>query len=167
MTGKTPKFKTLAISATAMTGVFALLALANPALAGHRDHGEGMKDRHKAHLEEVDTNNDGSFSKAEVEAAEAKRFAVIDTNGDGSISLGEFEAEKMKRMKERMKKKFDKRDKNGDGVLTADEVGRMGNHFEEMDLDGDGEISKAERKSAHKKMRGDKHKHGKHHKHGE
>ncbi len=40
--------------------------------------------------------------------------------------------------------KFDKRDKNGDGVLTKEEAGKKWQKYEKYDLDGDGKVTKAD-----------------------
>lgn len=71
----------------------------------------------------ADTDGDGKISLLEWEAFQAKRgakgdaaksFARIDSNHDGFIDHAELDAFFAKR--------FAKLDKNGDGVLTADEM---------------------------------------------
>lgn len=81
-----------------------------------------QKRREKA-IMAADTDGDGKISLQEWEAFQAKRnvkgdpaksFARIDTNHDGFINKAELDAFFAKR--------FAKLDKNGDGVLTADEM---------------------------------------------
>ena len=48
------------------------------------------------------------------------KMKMMDTDGDGSVSKDEFMAH--------MEKKFAKKDKNGNGVLSGDEMKRMGKH---------------------------------------
>jgi len=78
--------------------------------------------REKA-LMKADTDGDGKISLAEWTAFQAKRqakgdpaksFARMDTNHDGFIDRAELDAFFAKR--------FARLDKNGDGVLTADEM---------------------------------------------
>jgi Ca2+-binding EF-hand superfamily protein len=150
-------------------GIAAIAMIASPAMAGKNDEHSGMQDKHKERLEALDTNKDGIVSKEEVEAAKAARFAVADADGNGSVSFGEFEAMKEKHQMERRQKHFAKKDKNGDGVLSMDEVGeRRSGMFEKLDLNGDGEITKEERDEAHEKFRDERKDHhkgrGRHHK---
>ena len=136
-----------AVSLVAGATVFAFAA---PAIA---EKG-GMMGRHKAHLEEIDTDKNGKISKAEANAAREKHFMEADADGNGSVSFEEFQTMTEKRRKLRLKHKFERSDKNNDGVLTADELGgRHADLFERMDTNGDGEVSKEERRKAHKKMR--------------
>lgn len=145
--------KTVLVGVASFLGTAAMLAFAVPASA---EKG-AMTERHKAHLAKVDTDGNGKISKAEAEAAREAHFKSADVDGNGSVSLEEFEAMAERRRKMMLKRKFERSDKNNDGVLTSDELGsRRGGHFEKMDKDGDGEISEDERKAAHKMM-------GKHH----
>lgn len=147
--------KTALVGAASLVGGLALFALGAPAIAEK----SGMMDGHKARLEKMDTDGNGKISKAEAEAAGAAHFAEFDSDGNGSVSFEEFQAQADKHHKMMLKHRFEKADKNNDGVLTADELGgRFANRFDKMDTDGDGEISSEERKNAHKMMR-------KHHKH--
>lgn len=79
-------------------------------------------------FERLDANKDGSISKAEymtpprgghpsgrAQIAREMRFKQINTSGSGAISKAEWDAETDAR--------FAKRDRNGDGKLTPDELG--------------------------------------------
>jgi len=116
-------------------------------------------------FERADANGDGTVELAELQAMPkamrgmrgkhgpgkmgkggfmAKHLLEADANGDGQITKAEAEAYKGA--------KFDELDKNGDGVLSADErpgrkagakAGRQG-RMPKADADGDGTVSKAE-----------------------
>lgn len=140
--------KTALVGAVSLLGTAAVLAFAVPASA---EKG-AMMGHHKAHLAEVDTDGDGKISKTEVEAAHKAHFKSADMDSNGSVSLEEFEAMDERRRQMKLKRKFERSDKNGDGVLSSEELGsRRDGHFEKMDKNGDGEISADERKAAHKK----------------
>lgn len=142
--------KTALLGAASLVAGASLFAFAAPAMAEKN----GMMDRHKAHLEEVDTDKNGKISRAEADAARDKHFTEADADGDGSVSFEEFQAMAEKHRQMMLKRRFERSDKNNDGVLTGDELGgRFADHFERMDKNGDGEISAEERKKAHKKMR--------------
>lgn len=142
--------KTALVGAASLVGGLAIFALGAPAMAGKG----GMMDHHKARLEAVDTDGNGKISKAEADAARDRKFKEADLNGDGSVSFEEFQAMAEKRRQMRLKRRFERSDKDGNGTLSSDELGsRHASHFERMDKDGDGEISAEERKAGHKKMR--------------
>ena len=62
------------------------------AAAGEGKCGEGKCGEGKCGMEKMDTNKDGSVSKAESQAHHDSMFASIDTNKDGSVSKAEFDA---------------------------------------------------------------------------
>ena len=100
---------------------------------------------------QLDTNGDGQFQVAEIEASAAKQAAEIDANADGSITAIEMkswhEIQRAKRAEARLLRldanqdgkvsvdefaaarveRASKRDANGDGVIAADEM-RGGKH---------------------------------------
>lgn len=114
----------------------------------------------RINFEEVDANADGLVTPAELEAHRAARFAATDADGNGSLSRAEIEARMLINQEERrvkfLDRMFSKRDANGDGQLTLDEMtaGRAGKMFERADADGDGQISKAEFDAAREAGRG-------------
>ncbi|HQX28257.1 MAG TPA: EF-hand domain-containing protein [Alphaproteobacteria bacterium] len=69
----------------------AALALSSPALA---EEGKDGKPHHQGMMEKLDTDKNGSVSKAEFLAFHEARFAEIDTNSDGTISKEESDAKK-------------------------------------------------------------------------
>lgn len=147
--------RTALLGVVSLLGTAAVLTFAVPASA---EKGT-MMERHKGYMEKVDTDGNGKISKAEAEAARETHFKSADADGNGSVSLEEFLAMEERRRQMKLKRRFERSDKNGDGVLTSDELEpRHGGHFEKMDKDGDGEISEEERKAAHTMM-------GKHRRH--
>lgn len=131
------------------------------------------KDRHgpRMDLTEMDTNNDGSITKAEVSEFYAARFAQADTDGDSALTKEELLAAMADRfgddMSERAEKRFDRMfarmDADESGTLTLEEQSkdeRTARMFERLDADEDGAISSAELEDA-KSKRGNGKKRGK------
>ena len=121
-------------------------------------------------FERLDTDQDGTITKAEVEAAGAARFTEADTNGDGLLSAEEMaaaaEGKRAKRIERRVEKRIERHDANGDGMLSLEEITADGGNrierlFEHMDADGDGVITKAEAEAAKPLRRGHGRGHGK------
>ena len=66
---------------------------------GHHDGHHAMKDHHKMMWQKMDTNSDGTVTKAEFDKMHADKFKEMDANGDGKITTEEHKAMKMKMMK--------------------------------------------------------------------
>ncbi|SDD18312.1 EF hand [Cupriavidus sp. YR651] len=116
-------------------------------------HGGGMW------LKSVDTDGDGTISKAEADAL----FNKIDTNHDGKLDKAELAAyhkaaweQRRAQMKTEFEAKFKAADKNNDGALTRDEMKaafpRMVNRFDQIDANHDGKVTMAEIESGMQKM---------------
>ncbi len=116
----------------------------------------------------IDANGDGKITQAEIDAYRLAKFAEADTDGDGNLSVEELaaqaearkaerEARRAEMGAERIAKMVEKKDTNGDGMLSADEMGdgdRAAKMFEKLDTDGDGAISKEELEAMKGKRRG-------------
>jgi hypothetical protein len=116
--------------------------------------------RYKGLFEKRDENGDGMLS--EDEFSEGKRhkrgpdFSELDSNSDGFLTQAEMKAHvDSKNMHQKM---FSGLDEDGNGVVSSDEYNQfkpMKKHhkrmkhmmFEEMDANGDGQISQAEAKA--------------------
>lgn len=102
-------------------------------------------------FETLDTNGDGSISKAEIEARASERFKAVDANNDGFVTSEELEAnaaENEKKRKGRGAERMMKRmDADNDGKLSMEEMSKRAGAermFDRLDADNDGAISKEE-----------------------
>jgi Ca2+-binding EF-hand superfamily protein len=159
-----PTLKKPALLAALLAG--AALATAAYAQMGPGDgdgHGHGERGQRMLEMfDTIDANNDGKVTMDEIEAHRAAEFTAADTNGDGALDSDELTARQMTRMQERMATRvqhmIDNMDNDGNGSLSADELGRgpFENRFARIDTDNDGAISKEEAEAMlhHRKMRG-------------
>lgn len=125
---------------------------------------KGMLKRDLMVLEfaDLDANKDGKITADDLKAQMAARFGAMDANGDGEVSADEMKAHRVammaqgdqgqrksgKRMERMAEKLISKRDTNGNGTLSLDEMTPDQARFEKMikrfDEDGDKAISQAE-----------------------
>ena len=117
-----------------MIGSFAaLLATSGLALAHGDHHGRG--------LAEFDRDGNGVVTRDEMHATVTTKFNEVDANHDGKVTFEEAAAARQARAAEHSAKK----DKNGDGQLSRDEMARMPQErFAKLDTNGDGKLSKEE-----------------------
>lgn len=119
----------------------------------HMGHGGGLW------LKSIDTDHDGTISKAEFDAL----FSRIDTNHDGKLDKAELAAyhktmweQRRAEMQAEFEAKFKAADKNGDGALTKAEVQaglpRLAKHFDQLDANHDGKLTMDEIKAGMQKM---------------
>ncbi|HKK17043.1 MAG TPA: hypothetical protein VJ952_00060 [Opitutales bacterium] len=103
----------------------------------------------------IDRNGDGVITEAEAESAGAKRilegFADIDTDNNGVLTRDELRAHKEKRMQER-RGKAQRADTDGNGAISVAEAEAAGmerllQRFDEIDANGDGEVTRDEMRS--------------------
>jgi Ca2+-binding EF-hand superfamily protein len=94
--------------------------------------------------ERADSDGDGTLSAAEIEAFRDSRFAAMDADGDGTLTP----AEMSQGMRALM---FDMLDTDGSGAIERaefmdrDQAQRMGGkRFQRMDRDGDGLVDRDE-----------------------
>ncbi|MBL9054018.1 MAG: EF-hand domain-containing protein [Tabrizicola sp.] len=119
------------------------------------DDGHGHRGAKLLELfDSVDTDKDGKLSLAELEAHRSARFAAADTNGDGAIDVDELAAHELAEFQEKLAKRvqhmIDNKDNDGNGSLSADEIGKgpAEENFARIDTDNDGAISKEEAEAA-------------------
>lgn len=108
--------------------------------------GKGFKKMNpQAFIQKFDKNGDGILEVRELPEKLQGRLAPADTNRDGRLSVEEIEAHRATRKAEHGKKHFAKLDKNGDGVLTKDEVGeKKWERIGKADANQDGKVTQEE-----------------------
>jgi len=121
--------------------IFAALATAGVTVAQYTPKGK-EPGQHKVRIfEELDANSDGKITREEMRAHEIERWRKADANKDGRVTPEEI----AQLHKERAAEHYARMDRNGDGVLSRDEVpGRLGQRFEELDENRDGVLSQTE-----------------------
>lgn len=152
----------LIASAFASVTAFAQTTPAEPTIkhSGHTGGHQGRRhdpEKMRAMIDErfkkADTNNDGFLSKEEAEKGlprVARRFADIDADKDGKVSRQEIDGAMKQAGQHRGKHaeaRFKKADKNGDGLLSKDEVANASplvRDFDKIDTNKDGKLSKEE-----------------------
>lgn len=124
------------------------------AAGGHGGKG-GMRGMNM--FQQLDADGDGTVTKAEFDAFSQARFAELDGDADGALTQEEILAhrgegrrggmrgapteEQRAEMAARM---IERRDTNGDGQLSADEIAAPVDMFAALDADEDGLLSREE-----------------------
>jgi hypothetical protein len=122
---------------TALSGV--AIAAAQPNDKPAHEGGCGKGRMH--HFEKIDANKDGKVTRDEMLTGITTHFDQADTNKDGTLSDAEQKAAHEKRSAGR----FAKEDKNGDGVLTQDELpAHFGDRLMKLDANKDGKLTREE-----------------------
>jgi Ca2+-binding EF-hand superfamily protein len=97
----------------------------------------------------------GPDFEIDFEAVEDSVFKALDTDQNGMLSRTEFSREKVKTARGNAIRKaiFAELDANHDGALSADELPSPVEHLRALDADGDGKVTREERR-AHWRNRG-------------
>jgi hypothetical protein len=145
----TPRALALATLATGLLTAGILVAAPQAGHGQHRMHAMGGH-----HMDQVDTNKDGKISKAEHDAAHARRLATLDRDKDGFVTYAEQkaarEAWKAQREAQAAERFTQRLDKDGDGRVSVAEMGSRGaGMFERMDANGDGVVTQDEMRQGH------------------
>lgn len=142
------------VALAAMVAAGALVSLAASAHGGGGRGGEHGKEM----LAKVDTDGNGSLSKAEIDAFNLARAQEMDLNKDGSVTADEARTFHEQQRAKRQAERFAKMDTNKDGKVSVQEIadGR-GDWLMRKDANGDGQVSPDEMHSGRHGWR-----HGKH-----
>ncbi len=163
--GKKLRVFTYALGGVGAAALAAAIAIAaSPALSqGMSGHGGGHGGGHGwghgdgrpflGFLEEMDADNNGAVSRAEIDRFSAARAAEIDADQDGQITVDELQAFHDAQRKKRLGEHLAAMDADGDGKVTVAELQAASTwRLARFDRDGDGVIER----------RGDKRHHGVH-----
>jgi Ca2+-binding EF-hand superfamily protein len=94
---------------------------------------------------EADTDKDRALSQAEIDAFVTEKVRLGDANGDGNLSLDEFQTVWLSIVRPTMVDRFQDLDEDGDGSITAAErADRFGEIVVRFDRNGDGKLSEAD-----------------------
>jgi Ca2+-binding EF-hand superfamily protein len=110
------------------------------------------------HFQQVDKDGDGKISKDEAGEKLAKHFDNVDTDHDGYVTREELRAAHQARGERGEEgergQRHGKIDTDGDGKISkAEAPERMAEHFDDIDANGDGYLTREELKAAHEARR--------------
>lgn len=181
--------KTLRPVAPVLASALALMLAAGAVHAQTRAEAPQAGGERPAPFLQLDTDKDGSISRAEWDAPRLAALKALDPDADGVVTLEEMKADAVARATARAEaaaeRRFARLDLDGDGRVTAAEAmmagpegprkarGHGGDMFARLDADKDGILSAQELQNARKMMR-DAHRgpgkgprgHGPHHERG-
>ena len=126
----------------AACGMAALLA-AIPAIAGGGGgwHGRGGPGGLMI-IETFDIDKDGKVTQAEIDQTRKDQFAKYDSNHDGVLSLEEYQALWLDAMRRMMVRQFQANDADGDARITVEEfTARFDDLVRDRDRNGDGVLT--------------------------
>lgn len=119
-----------------------------------KGHGRGMMAGQL--MERYDTNKDGKISQEEIDANRTEWHAEFDADKNATLSLDEFQNLWLKAHRERMVRDFQRLDRDGNGQVTLDEYKQpLSSIVADHDRNGDGFLSRDDRRERHGK-RGDR-----------
>ena len=94
------------------------------------------------HLRNFDLNKDGKVTQAEIDQARKDQLAKYDSNQDGVLSLEEYQVLWMDAMRRMMVRQFQANDADGDGRITVEEfTARFADLVRDRDRNGDGVLT--------------------------
>jgi len=106
-----------------------------------RGHDDGMRGIYRL-IETFDTDGDGSVTQEEIVTMRETRLSEFDANKDGRLDLSEYQALWLDAMRERMVDQFQAHDDDGDGLVTVEEFNeQFANLVKRRDRNGDGVIN--------------------------
>lgn len=109
-------------------------------------HGKGHKKMVRM-MKQFDADGDGSLTQAEIDAGRQQQLAQYDSDKDGTLSLQEYQVFWMEMNRSRMVDRFQRLDDDGDAIVTSAEfLDPFANAVERHDRNGDGALSKDDRR---------------------
>jgi hypothetical protein len=119
-------------------------------MGGHhgkwRGHGGGMGGMAMHMMERYDANKDGKLSQEEIDQNRTQWHGEFDGDKNASLSLDEFKGLWLKARHEQMVREFQRFDRDGDGQVTLDEYKQpLADMVANHDRNGDGVLSKDDR----------------------
>ena len=147
--------------------LFVLSAVILPLVIHAKPEGaqrDGGNARQPPSIEQVfarlDADASGGISVDEAEGPLEGHFDQIDADGSGEITGAELKASRAKRFERgmEMRERIKSADADGNGAISNNEANEAGldkliEHFDKIDSDGDGEITKQELKGLSEKRR--------------
>jgi Ca2+-binding EF-hand superfamily protein len=128
----------------------AFAAAAAAGAGGDCDKAGGKGRGAAEHFSQIDTNEDGKISLAELTAARETWLTKVDTNKDGVATPAELEAAFQAGRVAHLQKRFEREDINKNGQLERAETRMPSAWFERADANGDGALTLAELSAAKK-----------------
>ncbi len=117
----------------------------------HRWKGHGKRHRGRHLMERYDANNDKKVTQEEINTNREAWHKEFDANNDGKLSLDEFRQLWLKARARRIVREFQRFDRDGDAGVTQSEYLRpMADLVERRDRNGDGALSREDRRRHHK-----------------
>jgi|AP12_2_1047962.scaffolds.fasta_scaffold85378_1 EF hand len=108
---------------------------------GGRGHGDETRGIYRL-IETFDVDGDGGVTQEEILTTRSSKLSEFDANNDGSLDLSEYEALWLDAMRERMVDRFQAHDDDGDGAVTVEEFNEeFAGIVERRDRNGDGVLN--------------------------
>jgi Ca2+-binding EF-hand superfamily protein len=116
------------------------LALAGSVMAGSDCHmGKGA-----GRMSQLDTNQDGKVSLAELIESKQSWLREVDGNKDGVVTAAEIQSRFQARRADHISKLFAEQDSNKDGSISREESRMPARWFARMDANSDGKLTREE-----------------------
>ena len=133
------------LTGAAVAGGTALVAVGLAHAQGHGGwgprHGRGMI----VLIEQFDLDKDGKLTQAEIDQARKDQFAKYDTDQNGTLSLQEYQSLWLDAMRRAMVRQFQANDTDGDAAITVTEfTARFDDLVADFDRNGDGVLTRDE-----------------------
>lgn len=121
---------------------------------GMRGHRGGERGIYRL-IETFDADGNGSVTQEEIIMVRETKLTEFDANSDGSLDLSEYEALWLDAMRERMVDRFQAHDDDGDGLVTVEEFNEnFAKIVDRRDRNGDGVLDAEDTKRPEGKGRG-------------